>query len=370
MAPPPVQRRSGQHIRSIDIAKGIGIVLVVHGHLVEPILSLPRDMPLTWSGLVQWQFIYAFHMPLFFFLAGAAHGDRADGMKRAVSDFLRKYWYPTIAFGLLALPVAILLDGSAAPVWLFGRAVAGGHGPVLVVTWFLIGLGQVKLIHAACGRLAMAALPASIFAVYGMAALVSLTVDPGVVAWHARSLLFAWSFFLLGVWRRRMAMARWRRLAWLELVAGAAILAAGFDRNGGCPLTLACQMDNLPGGFGVMFVTGTVGNLAVFPLNAVAGSFATLAAARLLARTPLGSPLAELGRLSLALFILNGFCEMFINHPLMAWLEAVLEYDTRSMLAVCATGTMVSLLATRPLARLIHRRGRFLIEAPIRAGRV
>ena len=38
----------------VDIAKGIGILLVVYGHLHNPINT----------------FIYAFHMPLFFFLSG------------------------------------------------------------------------------------------------------------------------------------------------------------------------------------------------------------------------------------------------------------------------------------------------------------
>lgn len=38
----------------VDIAKGIGILLVVYGHLKNPFNP----------------FIYAFHMPLFFFLSG------------------------------------------------------------------------------------------------------------------------------------------------------------------------------------------------------------------------------------------------------------------------------------------------------------
>lgn len=47
---------------SFDIAKGIGIILVVIGHYV------PDDAPLWYTGLVR--FIYYFHMPLFFIIAG------------------------------------------------------------------------------------------------------------------------------------------------------------------------------------------------------------------------------------------------------------------------------------------------------------
>lgn len=44
-------------LREIDIAKGYGIILVIMGHI------------LTEGSFREW--IYSFHMPLFFFLAGA-----------------------------------------------------------------------------------------------------------------------------------------------------------------------------------------------------------------------------------------------------------------------------------------------------------
>lgn len=48
----------GQNIKSrdiaVDVAKGIGILLVILGHLKNPLMD----------------FIYAFHMPLFFFVSG------------------------------------------------------------------------------------------------------------------------------------------------------------------------------------------------------------------------------------------------------------------------------------------------------------
>lgn len=44
-------------IEWVDIAKGFGIILVVIGHMVKG------------NGIVG-QYIWAFHMPLFFFLSG------------------------------------------------------------------------------------------------------------------------------------------------------------------------------------------------------------------------------------------------------------------------------------------------------------
>ena len=48
----------------IDIAKGIGIILVVLGHTL-----VPQVRETGFAGFL-WIFIYNFHMPLFFFLSG------------------------------------------------------------------------------------------------------------------------------------------------------------------------------------------------------------------------------------------------------------------------------------------------------------
>lgn len=49
---------------SLDVAKGIGIILVVMGHTMSPIMS--------GNGVMEaaYQILYVFHMPLFFMLAG------------------------------------------------------------------------------------------------------------------------------------------------------------------------------------------------------------------------------------------------------------------------------------------------------------
>ena len=48
----------------IDIAKGIGIILVVLGHTL-----VPQVRETGFAGFL-WIFIYNFHMPLFFFYRG------------------------------------------------------------------------------------------------------------------------------------------------------------------------------------------------------------------------------------------------------------------------------------------------------------
>lgn len=54
--------------KSIDIAKGIGIILVVIGHVTSPVMLDNDILQQIYRGL------YTFHMPLFFLLAGVSYG--------------------------------------------------------------------------------------------------------------------------------------------------------------------------------------------------------------------------------------------------------------------------------------------------------
>lgn len=53
----------------VDLAKGLGIFLVVFGHTLGGLSASGVLKNSAWSDLTQ-QYIYVFHMPLFFFLAG------------------------------------------------------------------------------------------------------------------------------------------------------------------------------------------------------------------------------------------------------------------------------------------------------------
>lgn len=53
----------------IDVAKGIGILLVVYGHVARGVFNANLGMDPDFFVVVD-RFIYSFHMPLFFFLSG------------------------------------------------------------------------------------------------------------------------------------------------------------------------------------------------------------------------------------------------------------------------------------------------------------
>ena len=60
---------NSQRVKWVDYAKGIGIFLVVLGHTIRGLInSSIIDLSTKFSAIDRW--IYAFHMPLFFFISG------------------------------------------------------------------------------------------------------------------------------------------------------------------------------------------------------------------------------------------------------------------------------------------------------------
>lgn len=154
-----------------DRARGIGIVLVVVGHVLGGLRagSVVADSAAV-GFAVDW--IYAFHMPLFFFLSGlfAAAGDRV-ALPAFVAAKLRTIAYPYFLWSVLqtllhaAAPgtnqhagIADLLHLLDAPVMQFwflhvlfcisvlfalGRRAGLGRGPLLAMSMALYAGGRV-----------------------------------------------------------------------------------------------------------------------------------------------------------------------------------------------------------------------------------
>ncbi len=75
---------------SIDICKGLGIMLMVLGHS-----GIPK---------VGHDFIYMFHMPLFFFVSGYCFDEKYQNMPYAfIKRKIKGLWWPYVKYGLLFL---------------------------------------------------------------------------------------------------------------------------------------------------------------------------------------------------------------------------------------------------------------------------
>lgn len=135
-----------QRINSIDSAKAAGIFLVILAHTM------------LWKPLQDW--IYVFHMPLFFFISGylfsfARHTNAKAFFKQRFGRLMVPYYAinaVTFLFWLLiARHVGYGHDGQVNPI---EPAIAAllGNGPMMlhdVPLWFLMCLFLVEMAYYA-----------------------------------------------------------------------------------------------------------------------------------------------------------------------------------------------------------------------------
>lgn len=172
----------GQNIKSrdiaVDVAKGIGILLVILGHLKNPLMD----------------FIYAFHMPLFFFVSGMfvkkglSLGNMViDKAKRLLIPFAL-YYFLVVIYKMVKLLAKGTLDLGAFSLN-NPDSVFLNVGPI----WFLLALFYVFVLWIPISRM-----PHLVsIAITLMAALLPLSfydVNPAYLS----SALLALPFFVLG----------------------------------------------------------------------------------------------------------------------------------------------------------------------------
>lgn len=92
-------------LKEVDIAKGYGIILVIIGHI------------LTEGKLREW--IYSFHMPLFFFLAGAVVS--VGPFKTFIKKKIKGILLPYVLYGIVLISfdfIQFYINGSSKEVYL------------------------------------------------------------------------------------------------------------------------------------------------------------------------------------------------------------------------------------------------------------
>lgn len=97
-----------QRLHWVDYAKGIGIFLVVVGHTLR---GLVKSSILEESAFIMWvdRWIYAFHMPLFFFISGLfVVRSLSKPFKSFVLDKISVIVYPYFIWSILQNILQIL----------------------------------------------------------------------------------------------------------------------------------------------------------------------------------------------------------------------------------------------------------------------
>lgn len=95
----------------VDIAKGLGILLVVLGHAIRGLFSAHIASPDGWVGMLD-EWIYSFHMPLFFFLSGLFL-ERAVNRPNAFISRAQSIVYPYILWSIIQTSAQMAFSSQA-----------------------------------------------------------------------------------------------------------------------------------------------------------------------------------------------------------------------------------------------------------------
>ena len=292
-APSPAQRAA--RLGWVDAAKGVGILLVVFGHVwrglanggvvIEPVLFERVD-----------RFVYLFHMPLFFFLSGLFLARALGNRSLAAYAGLRaeQLIYPFFVWSYLSAGFRLLAGGSASRGGLSVQDALLYPFEANDIYWFLWALFVIQLCLAALDRA-----PAGLrrIALAGLIAASVLVTARGTALPVIGSALHYLPFVALG-----QAMAGWAdrpvgaRLGWLGVALflasegtamvlmpeGVGALAAAAMAVAGISLAIAAVVQAMPRS-GAVRAAATLGalSLPIYLAHVIAASGARVVALRL-----------------------------------------------------------------------------------------
>jgi fucose 4-O-acetylase-like acetyltransferase len=310
---------------SVDVMRGIAIILVVLGHATRGAMALPGDSGAALRFL-DW-FIYCFHMPAFFYLAGYFTGFSlrnrpvADFARSRVGAVLRPYVVWSLIYFVASQVVGRLIVVNQ-PISVT-QLLSIGWAPIHVL-WFLYALLMMQIAAMVAGRVPWAAL------------LVAVTLDAlAFIFLDSRSLLSQIAihapFFFLGMAMIARAAPPLPRLRSTPVTIGA------------CALFVAAAwcVHALDVGAPVSFL--------MLPLS-VAGIAALALLAQRLASTAavLASLLATLGRASLAIYLLHVL--------VLALVPRLLRFaDADTVPALLILGTLVGTFGSYAIFVLLNK---------------
>lgn len=315
----PAAVTSPLRVGLLDVARGLAMIIVLYGHGLEVLFFERPDDLVLHHAFIQFKALSTFAMPLFFLISGAGAvrlACKAFSQVLRGSLFMLVLAYCVHGLGLIALAAQQAAGyGPDLDLWRYGlESSLKGRNFSTTVVWFLVSLAFVRMIVFAVFSLAPPRLNWTIIAAIGLASLL-VPFLPHVFmlrTWFAGCVFFALGMALAGRFRQ---LAPWLGLALAPLVA---LLALA---NRGCPYdpVAVCAQSQLGLGSVVWLHAGEVGFIPLFYVAALLGCVMAMAMARGLASSPLGAPLARIGKKTLDLLVINGFVLNFVQ----PWLKRI-----------------------------------------------
>jgi fucose 4-O-acetylase-like acetyltransferase len=255
----------------VDVAKGIGIILVVYGHALRGFWGT-KQWP-AWT-IAQDSLIYAFHMPLFFLVGGLFLWQSID---RGRAQFIRTRWwaivYPYLLWSFVCGAIEVAASRFANTPMSFRDLLFIPLVPIEQF-WFLYALLIVQIIAAAC-------FPSKAF--LALACVVGLgfaVMSEGITIFHI-ALRFL-PFLVVGV-------------CGAQFIKQMSLMRPAIQ-------TMAFAMAWLA--FAVVYSVGRLEPLSTVALGC-AGAIGCMAGAMLIAMSSVGRSLALLGQASMAIYVLH-----------------------------------------------------------------
>jgi fucose 4-O-acetylase-like acetyltransferase len=297
-----------------DIARGIGMMLVIYGHQLESMYpanpALGRGI--IESAAVQWQVMYSFHMMLFFLVSGAVNRNLP---RKAWPDVLRGSlrllalaWVVQIIGAFFAMAAGYAPEATRsvwdAAVYVIDPILEGYCWSVGVL-WFLTSLCFVQLL----AYVSLRYVPALLVAIAAIAATAAVVYFDAPNQFLFRTWMPGLTFFALGYLFSQWNV-RWPFWLCIPLLGAVIVLA---PLNSGCSFSFSgpCELYGTKP-FGIRMFGGSYGFLPLFFLSSLLGSIMVVSLSAGLARFRASEIFAYAGRQSLNLFIINGFVATFL----------------------------------------------------------
>jgi fucose 4-O-acetylase-like acetyltransferase len=356
-----IDRPSSRHVDWPDAAKGIGIVLMYYGHVLASLPSIESGRGVG-PGLAEMRFIYSFHMPLFFLMAGFFFRPAANVLPRMRELAVRRL-IPVAFFGLLLLPLwslGPLRHGES--MWVeIGPMLQGylrGMPKLNWVTWFLVCLFVcecIALLVLPRFRSMPAKLACGLVSIYlGVQACNHLDAVARLFGieshtWFIYEAIVAFGLYAVGnaLYPALQALSRQRVMA-----AAIGVLCLSLA-------ALASPLNAASAGQVVMMAAERQGVPTLFAFTAICGSVGVIALAMLVQRWTV---MRLLGRHSMALLGMSGLFYHFVNPHLMARWPPAETPLTLTLYAAVVTAVSVALVL--PFALFVMRHAPVLVGKP------
>lgn len=345
-----------ERILFIDIARFYGLVLVYYGHIVERVM-FKKDP----TAFYIYKFIYSFHMPLFFLLAGYVFKDERLGCGAFLKQRFASRLIPLIFFNGLLIVLTLFFSGDMFFIDLssakgYGQGIAAtllGYPAFNGPTWFLFCLFSVELIHffvgplltnipkitlaAACFYFGGWLLNSKVRFVFGSPRIFPLGFGHEAVVVYAFYLvgiaLRKWGYF-----ERKHSFFHWG----VGCLAGFLFVYFTYDLNQGPFRFIEAA---------ILYLSNH-GHILLFPATAIAGSLFVLFLARV---SPSRKIFLLIGQNALIFFCLNGIFYHFVNTRMANWMIRDIPSSPWVVFGSCAIVTVASMALCLPALFILNK---------------